>query len=74
MEAWNNVLGHCVGFQHWGSSSVLAGHSLHAQFDVFGKAPLYLSMCLLSAFVGTIAVTYNLWRYLRETRRIYEKG
>ena len=43
----------------------LDGHSLHTRFETIGKYLIYLSLCLLSLFVGSAALTYNFWSYWR---------
>lgn len=47
----------------------LEGHALHKQFDTIGKFLIYLSMCLLSLFVGSAALTYNFCTYWRSLRK-----
>jgi hypothetical protein len=51
----------------------LYGYPLHNQWDVVGKKLILLSMCLLCAFMYTVATTYNLWSYLRVIKGIHRK-
>ena len=49
------------------------GHSLYQYSGTIGKFLVYLSMCLLCAFMYAAGTTYNFWSYLRAVRRTHRK-
>lgn len=51
----------------------LKGHSLHDSWDSIGKYLVMLAMLLLPAFMLTAALTYGLWNYLRNMKKIHRK-
>lgn len=49
------------------------GMPLHQYAGSSTKVLVYLAMCLLAAFMYAAGTTYNVWNYLRDTRRIHQK-
>lgn len=47
----------------------LYGFPLHDRFESIGRLLLFLSMCLLTMFVGSAGLMYNGWSYLRKLRK-----
>ena len=62
-------LGIALGVSIAAIKPFLYGFPLHRQWDSVGKKLLLLSMGLLPLFMYVAATTYNLWSYLRTTKR-----
>lgn len=71
LNRWRNrtiVLGVALAISISSVVPFLAGHSLHMHADTIGKYLIYLSMCLLTLFMGAAALTYNRWWYWRKLK------
>jgi hypothetical protein len=51
----------------------LKGHPFHDSWDSTGKYLVMLAMGLLPAFMLTAALTYGLWNYLRNIKKIHRR-
>jgi ABC-type Co2+ transport system permease subunit len=67
------VLGTMLGATVAAVTPFLKGHSFHGSWDSMGKYLVMLAMVLLPAFMLTAALTYGLWNYLRNMRKIHRR-
>ncbi len=67
------ILGSALSIAIASTVPFLYGHSLHDHWESVGKRVLALSMGLFLVFVWTAGITFAMWEYSRDMKRINKK-